>query len=109
MFTNQLGEVCVLIERNGQETIGQLLLASELASRDTRDIIVVSTLFHHLRVRYLCRKMNVVHRVSIGIPNIAETCTNIVLLLLFPLIDKLGYAQHFQKWVIKHRESGKHL
>lgn len=103
------GIKALMLEATGQETIGQVKQGYQFSCVTGTNLVVVSTLFHFPRVLYLCRGKGVMYKIAWGIPNPVEACTDLVLAILFPVLDLLGLGERFQKCAIKHRESRKHI
>lgn len=100
----------VTLSRTGYETIGQIGLALEMAEIGHAErVVIVSTIMHFLRVRYLCRRIKAAHTVAWGIPNLTEACTDPILAALFPVLNLMGLRRQFQEWTVRHRKSGKHI
>ncbi len=106
---NPDGRNALVLEPVEQETVGQIKRGYQFADTLGMRLVVVSTWCHYLRVRYLCRGMGVTHKIAWGIPNPVEAVTDCILAVVFPLLDLFGAGKRFQKWAIKHRESGKHI
>jgi hypothetical protein len=91
----------------GFETVGQLEVASDIAVERQKKLLVISTFLHAPRVWWLTRKeKNIEHRIVFGIPRPREAVTDLVLDILFPLIDSLGFRERFLKRVRERRQSG---
>lgn len=105
--------VNIRIIREGYETIEQVNRSFELAAEEGKELIFVSTFFHYPRVQWLiwrCKTtvpVKVRHCVAVGIPRPREAITDIILTLLFPLIDIFGGRRFFLKAVNKRRLKGK--
>lgn len=113
---DKLGRIGVnlRIMRKGQETIEQVKKSFYLAIKEDKNLIFVSTFFHYPRVQWLIWRYRhniaaarVKHRIAFGIPRPREMLTDIVLALLFPLIDIFGGRQFFLKAVNRRRIKGK--
>ncbi len=97
-----------LVVRKGFETIGHLEAAMEVARKHKARLVVISTLLHSPRVRWLCRRNKEVHhRTVIGIPRPKEAVTDLVLSVLFPLIDICGGRAWFLGKVGARRTHGR--
>lgn len=103
------GNPKLIMEKQGQETIEQCGLAFALAQKKSAKLIALSTFPHVLRLLYLCRGKGVTHKIAWGIPNPLEAVTDTILAVVFPILDFCGLGERFQAWVIRHRESGKHI
>ncbi len=90
----------------GMETIGHIEALNRIARAEDVDLLIVSTFLHYPRVRWICRGQGHQHRAAWGIPRPKEALTDLVLTILFPLLDRLGLRQQFLKRVTKRRESG---
>lgn len=83
----------------GVETIGQIEAFERLVSeRNKTTVHVVSTWLHYPRVRWLCRGRGYVHYPVFGIPRPAEAVTDLMLMVVFPILDLLGYRQWFRDY-----------
>jgi len=100
-----MGATDVVVIKEGLETIGQLDAAFKAAAG--RGLVVVSSVFHFPRVWWLCRGKSVRHRVVWGIPRPSEAIVDILLAILFPLIDFFGWRDKFQKRSEGRRVAGK--
>ncbi|HUQ30352.1 MAG TPA: ElyC/SanA/YdcF family protein [Candidatus Paceibacterota bacterium] len=97
-----------MVIREEVETIGQLEYANRLAQARGARLIVISTWTHYPRVRWLCRGRQFEHHCVWGIPRPREAVTDIVLWLVFPILDSIpGGRDWFLRKVHVHRKSGK--
>lgn len=101
----RMGVAKVVVVEEGLETIGQLDAAFKAAAG--RDLVVVSSAFHFPRVWWLCRGKSVRHHVVWGIPRPSEAIVDILLAILFPLIDFFGWRDKLQKRSEDRRVAGK--
>lgn len=99
--------------RECTETVGQIEYLFNYARKEGKDIIIVSTFLHYLRVQWLIwrnplsRKVRYKHYAAWGIPRPREALTDIVLIFLFPILDLLGFRERFLELVHQRRASGK--
>lgn len=99
--------------RECTETIGQINFLFKYAKSEGKDIIIVSTFLHYLRVQWLIwqnplsRKVRYKHYAAWGIPRPREAVTDIILIFLFPLLDIFGLRDRFLRAVHQHRALGK--
>lgn len=89
------------------ETVGQIKKANQIAKREGKRLVVISSLAHFPRVWWICRGEKIAHSIVCGIPRPKEFITDIILDVAFPLIDILGQRNRFERFVEKRRESGK--
>ena len=101
----KMGAADVEAVDEGLETIGQLEAVFKAAAG--KKLIVVSSILHFPRVWWLCRGKGVQHSVVWGIPRPSEAIVDIVLALIFPIVDLLGWRSKFQKWSVRRRKAGK--
>lgn len=100
--------------KEGYETIEQVDRSFKLAAEEKKELIFVSTWLHYLRVQWLiwrCKavapSVKVKHCIVFGIPRPREMLSDIILTILFPLVDICGGRQFFLKAVNKRRIKGK--
>jgi len=110
----QMGVVSFRVIRECYETIEQINYSIDLAIQERRNLIFVSTFLHYPRVQWLIlthpdiKLVKVKHYGALGVPRPREAFTDIVLTILFPLIDLLGGRRWFLRAVNRRRSSGKH-
>ncbi|OGZ43903.1 MAG: hypothetical protein A3J55_00525 [Candidatus Ryanbacteria bacterium RIFCSPHIGHO2_02_FULL_45_17b] len=110
----EMGVISFRVIRECYETIEQINYSIDLAIQERKNLIFVSTFLHYLRVEWLIlthpdRKLvEVKHYSVLGIPRPKEALTDIVLTVLFPLIDLVGGRQWFLRAVNSRRLTGKH-
>jgi hypothetical protein len=107
VFTKEFHIPNVEVVAKGVETVGQLAAAFDFADRTSAELVVVSSVFHFPRVWWLCRGRKVRHRVVSGIPRLSEAIADIILAVLFPLIDLLGKRETWREKVERRRKEGK--
>jgi hypothetical protein len=94
----------------GNETIGQLHSAWRYAQTHDRELIVVHTLTHTLRVWYLCWKDDMKAQTRIGaifaLPRPKEVIIDGVLTVLFPVLDLFGRREKFLAKLHARRAGG---
>ncbi len=93
--------------RRAYETTVQCRIAFEEAERENANLIIISTPFHYPRVRWICRGKAAKHYIAWGQPRIKEMCTDIILIILFPLLDLLGLDTFFRNLVNSWRIRGR--
>ena len=114
----ELGMVNPRVVREGYETIEQINLSFQLAAKERKDLVFVSTFSHFPRVWWLvasCKRhykkigtpIKARNYVAFGISRTREMITDIVLAVLFPLIDILGGRKLFLRMVNRRRLKGK--
>lgn len=96
----------IVIEK-GYETIEQVEVAKQYANQNKAELLVISTFLHYPRVRWLFRGYRARHFIVFGLPRPREILTDIVLNLIFPIIDLIGLRQWFKNQVITRRKKGK--
>lgn len=101
-------EIFVDTPKVGHETIGQIEYLMRYLDEGYK-VHLVCTALHLPRVWWLSRKYG--ERVSFGctirgIPRPTEAVTDIVMAVVFPIIDLLGYRSRFQQRVITQRLQG---
>lgn len=104
----ELGTQNIHIELKSYETISELDAICEIAKREGAELVVVSTFAHYLRVAWLLRRIPSEHHIAFGLPRWSEMITDVVLTVLFPIIDFLGGRKRFLKTVNRRRLDGKH-
>lgn len=95
------------LDRQGLDTVEQCELAVALAKEMEARMIVVACRSQHWRVRYLLRHESVEFVVADGTPSAWLRFTNVVLTMLFPIIDCLGLREWWKHRVRRRRESGR--
>jgi hypothetical protein len=95
----------IVIEKT-HETVEQIEIVTEYAKENNAKLIIISTFLHYLRVRWLCRGFVVEHHGAFGIPRPREAVTDIILTLIFPVIDLIGKKKWFSEKVGMRRVKG---
>ncbi len=104
----KLGGQNTIVIPEGFETIGQIEAALNRVRENNAQLVVVSSLSHFPRVWWLTRnEKNVSHRVIFGIPRPQELMTDLILDVVFPIVDVLGWRQWFLEKTAVRRENGK--
>lgn len=103
-----VGDDKIMFLEKAQETMEQVEIAKKIAAWEKMELLVVSTFLHYPRVRWLFRGFRVRHYGVFGIPHPREAITDIILIVLFPIIDLLGKREWFRTKIVGRRESGKH-
>ena len=98
----------IRVIRKGYETIEQLTVARELMETERRELVIISTFLHYPRVRWIARGLRATHHAAFGLPRPTEAVTDILLAVLFPLIDLAGGRAWFMHMVQRRRMAGKH-
>ena len=98
----------IRVIRKGYETVEQLTVARDIRETEHKELVVISTFLHYPRVRWIARGLQATHHSVVGVPHPAEALTDILLTVLFPLIDMLGGRARFVKLVRRRRMAGKH-
>ncbi len=98
----------IMIVRKAQETIEQIEIAQRISDDLEKDLIIISTFLHYLRVRWLCLGQKFDHCIAFGIPRPKEAVTDIILIFIFPFLDLVGLRNWFLEKITKRRVSGKH-
>jgi vancomycin permeability regulator SanA len=101
------GDDEMVLIRQGQETTEELEIAINLAEEENAKLVVVSTLFHYPRVRWICRGKKAEHHMAIGLPRPKEMITDIILWFVYPIIEKIGKKDEFTNWLKNRRDGGK--
>ncbi len=104
---SELGASDIGVIEKGYETTEQIDEIFKEAQATNSRPVIVSTFLHYPRVRWICRGKKAVHRVAFGIPRPAEAITDIVSMILFPILDKTGIVPFFKRAVRKRRKKGK--
>lgn len=92
------------------ETIGELEYALSLAEKEHAWLVIITTILHFPRVWWLTRGKNKVDRqIVFGIPRPLEAFTDIIGMIVFPIIDLLGFRKVWQKHIRDQRIQGIHL
>lgn len=95
------------IRHQGLETTEQLEAIYAMAKKEEAEIVLISTFLHFPRVWWLTRGKEIKHSVLFGIPRPIEACTDIILAILYPLIDLLGFQKKFLAYTKTRRKKGK--
>ena len=103
----KLGAKGIYIGLESHETIGELEAAYKIVQRTGAEFIVISTFAHYLRVAWLLRGIKAKHYIAFGLPRWFEMVTDVILTLLFPVIDLCGGREWFRKKVDVRRKSGR--
>lgn len=92
----------------GDNTIDQLAELKSYARQHGVKIVLVATWLHYLRVKWLCMRENVDADVFIsgGMPRPKEAITDLILTILYPLIDLLGKKEAFERYIRSRRALG---
>lgn len=103
----------LILEGQAYETIGELENVFEIARREKSRVVVVSTFGHYLRVAWLLRPIKdgdlvASHKIAFGLPRWRELVTDLILTIIFPIIDLLGGRAWFKDKVVVRRKSVKH-
>lgn len=92
------------------ETIGELEYALHLAEKEHARLVIIVTFLHFPRVWWLtCGKNKVDCQIVFGIPRPEEAFTDMVGMILFPIIDLLGFRKTWQRYIRDRRIQGIHL
>lgn len=98
--------------RECYETISQVNKAIDIANCEDKNLIFVSTWLHYPRVEWLIKNkkklVSIKHFSVIGIPRPKEAVTDIILTILFPLIDMCDYHKWWLDKINERRKQGKH-
>ncbi len=96
----------------GQETIGQIEYAVNLARKENKVLVFFVSILHYPRVRWICKDYKDSVKIKIvpvwGIPRPKEAITDFILIFMYPILDTLfsGFKGWFQNNVIERREMG---
>ncbi|HQA95775.1 MAG TPA: hypothetical protein PLN18_00180 [Candidatus Colwellbacteria bacterium] len=102
------------IIRDGLETIRQVDVAFDLAAFEGKRIIFFGTWFHYLRILWIIRRHPKSKEVpwelrgAFGIPRPKEAVTDIILTLVFPILDLFGLRSWFVELTNRRRAEGRH-
>jgi vancomycin permeability regulator SanA len=100
------------IEKYGYDTLSQIKFTLSLCKENKNDLLIVSSLLHYPRVRWIAYrvnkkyKVNTKHKVALGIPRVRDAICDILLIFIYPIIDLLGYSLWFTKHMKIRRDKG---
>lgn len=95
-------------EDNILDTIDQVDRLRKIVAEDGSEIlVVVCDPLQFLRVRWLCRDLKFKYEIVWGLPNMQELVTDLLLAIIFPIVDTLGYGKKFSDWSRSRRLKGK--
>lgn len=97
----------IIVIEKARETIEQIEISTNYVKENNAELVIVSTFLHYLRVRWLCRGLNIEHHIAFGVPRPYEAVTDIILTVIFPIIDLLEKKKWFSEMVGKRRAKGK--
>lgn len=109
--TEKLPEDKMIVQPIGYDTISVIQYAIDMCKKDTADLLIVSSQFHHLRIRWITSRIDkkgvtVKHKMIWGITRPQETLTDILLIFLYPVIDLFGYSFWFTNHIKIRRDKG---
>ena len=102
------------IEEYGYDTLSQLRFTLNICKINNQNLLIVSSLTHYPRVIWIVNrlnkkyKVNVKHEIALGIPRLHDALYDIPLILIYPIIDLLGFSDKFSR-IIKNRRANGYL
>jgi hypothetical protein len=97
----------MILDARGLDTVEQCELALAKARADKTSLVTISCAAQALRVRCLLRGHGVRHSMAHGTPNRWLLFTNLVLTIIFPIIDQCGLREWWKQRVTQRRMLGK--
>ncbi len=100
------------IENYGYDTLSQLKFSFDLCYKNKSDLMIISALTHFPRVKWITYrlnkkyKLNIKHKIALGIPRPRDFISDIALIFIYPIIDLLGYSDSFTKHMKIRRDKG---
>lgn len=99
------------IKEYGYDTLSQIKFTIDLCVEASQNILIISSLTHYPRVRWIAWRVNknrikIKHKVGLGIPRIRDVIFDIGLIFIYPLLDLLGFSNHFTKHIKVRRDKG---
>lgn len=86
------------------ETSEQIYKATDISRELGLDLVIISTLFHYPRVRWIGRNINADYIVCLGIPRPIEMVTDVLLTFAYPIVDMIGLKGIFVS-IVKYKRS----
>ncbi|KND47927.1 MAG: hypothetical protein AB199_04185 [Parcubacteria bacterium C7867-004] len=106
---DELGAHNVRVIRKCYETVRQIEMALQISQNEDKDLIVISTWVHYLRVCWLLRGSGATHRIAFGIPNLQYAIADVILTFAFPVIDLVpGGRERFVAYAEDKRFKGEY-
>ncbi len=95
------------IVRETYETFGQIKYVEEYQrTHSTDSIILVTSIFHFLRVKYLATTLTVSHKIAYGLPPVPELLTEPIMLLLCIFAKNFGKEEWLKEKIDDRRKRG---
>lgn len=100
------------IEKYGYDTLSQLNFTLDLCNKNKMDVLIISSLLHYPRVRWIVYRINkkyrvnVEHKVALGIPRIRDAFCDMILVFIYPIIDLCRYSEKFTNHMKIRRDKG---
>lgn len=100
------------IEKYGYDTLSQIKFTLSLCKENKNDLLIVSSLLHYPRVRWIAYrvnkkyKVNTKHKIALGIPRVRDAICDIILIITYPVIDLFGYSDKFTDHMKIRRNKG---
>lgn len=93
------------VVRKYYETTEQITGLLAMAKAEEKDLVIIATWLHYLRVLYLLRGTQAKLRIAFGIPNAVQATVDIFATVLYPLFDQAGILDPIVRFVKKVRRA----
>jgi hypothetical protein len=107
-----VNESRIIVKKYGYDTLSQIEFSLDLCKETKNDILIISSLLHYPRVRWITYRINkkyniyVEHKMALGIPRVNDLVFDIVLMFVYPVIDMFGYSEKFTNHMKIRRDKG---
>ena len=107
-----VNESNIIVKKYGYDTLSQIGFTLDLCNKSKNDLLIVSSLSHYPRVRWITYRINkkynvcVEHKMVLGIPRVNDLVFDIILMFTYPVIDMFGYSERFTNHMKIRRDKG---
>jgi len=107
-----VNESNIIVKKYGYDTLSQIEFSLDLCKETKNDILIISSLLHYPRVRWITYRINkkynvcVEHKIALGIPRVNDLVFDIILMFTYPVIDMFGYSKRFTDHMKIRRDKG---